>query len=103
MPQLSTPEEINKKKPLYCPDPQAAQEMLARLEELRAEEGLAGRYSKRACRLGEPVFDKLDARLQEQRDHVGRRGRRVEIGVCGAAGMLGSGDDPITPEGYESE
>ena len=101
------PEEINR-NPLYCPDPQAAQKMLARLEELRAEGDSAGgivEIRAKGCPagLGEPVFDKLDARLAAAIMSVGAV-KGVEIGEgFRAAGMLGSqNNDPITPEGYES-
>ena len=101
------PEEIDK-NPLYCPDPQAAQKMVARLEELRAAGDSAGgivEIRAKGCPpgLGEPVFDKLDARLAAAIMSVGAV-KGVEIGEgFRAAGMLGSqNNDPITPEGYES-
>ena len=101
------PEEINK-NPFYCPDPQAAQAMLARIEELRAAGDSAGgivEIRAKGCPagLGEPVFDKLDARLAAAIMSVGAV-KGVEIGEgFRAAGMLGSqNNDPITPEGYES-
>jgi chorismate synthase len=101
------PEEINR-NPLYCPDPQAAQKMLVRLEELRTAGDSAGgivEIRAKGCPsgLGEPVFDKLDARLAAAIMSVGAV-KGVEIGEgFRAAGMLGSqNNDPITPEGYES-
>jgi chorismate synthase len=101
------PDEINR-NPLCCPDPQAAQKMLARLEELRAAGDSAGgiveiRASGCPAGLGEPVFDKLDARLAAAIMSVGAV-KGVEIGEgFRAAAMLGSqNNDPITPEGYES-
>ncbi len=100
-------EEINR-NPLYCPDPQAAQKMLERLEELRAGGDSAGgivEIRAKGCPpgLGEPVFDKLDARLAAAIMSVGAV-KGVEIGEgFRAADMLGSqNNDPITPEGYES-
>ncbi len=100
-------DEIDKNL-LYCPDSQAAQEMVARLEEIRAAGDSAGAVVEihaKGCPpgLGEPVFDKLDARLAAAIMSVGAV-KGVEIGEgFRAAGMLGSqNNDPITPEGYES-
>ncbi len=82
--------------------------MIARLEELRAAGDSAGgivEIRAKGCPpgLGEPVFDKLDARLAAAIMSVGAV-KGVEIGEgFSAAGMLGSqNNDPITPEGYES-
>jgi chorismate synthase len=93
---------------LYCPDAEAAGKMLARLEELRAAGDSAGgiveiRAGGCPPGLGEPVFDKLDARLAAAIMSVGAV-KGVEIGEgFRAAEMLGSqNNDPITPEGYES-
>lgn len=101
------PDEINKNL-LYCPDPQAAQKMLDRLKEIRADADSAGgivEIRAKGCPpgLGEPVFDKLDARLAAAIMSVGAV-KGVEIGEgFKAAGMLGSqNNDQITPEGYES-
>ncbi len=100
-------EEINRNL-LYCPDSQAAQKMLARLKEIRTEGDSAGgvvEIRAKGCPsgLGEPVFDKLDARLAAAIMSVGAV-KGVEIGEgFRAAGMLGSqNNDPITAEGYES-
>lgn len=101
------PDQINKNL-LYCPDPQAAQKMLDRLKEIRADADSAGgivEIRAKGCPpgLGEPVFDKLDARLAAAIMSVGAV-KGVEIGEgFKAAGMLGSqNNDQITPEGYES-
>jgi chorismate synthase len=101
------PDEINKNQ-LYCPDPQAAQKMLDRLKEIKADGDSAGgivEIRAKGCPpgLGEPVFDKLDARLAAAIMSVGAV-KGVEIGEgFKAAGMLGSqNNDPITPGGYES-
>lgn len=100
-------DEINR-NPLYCPDSQAAQKMLARLKEIKADGDSAGgiveiRATGCPPGLGEPVFDKLDARLAAAIMSVGAV-KGVEIGEgFRAADMLGSqNNDPITPEGYES-
>jgi chorismate synthase len=101
------PVEIDR-NPLYCPDSQAAQKMLERLKEIGAQGDSAGgivEIRARGCPpgLGEPVFDKLDARLAAAIMSVGAV-KGVEIGEgFRAAGMLGSqNNDPITAEGYES-
>lgn len=101
------PDEIEK-NPLYCPDSAAARQMEARLNELRAAGDSAGgivEVCATGCPagLGEPVFDKLDARLAAALMSIGAV-KGVEIGEgFRAAGMLGSeNNDPITPEGYES-
>ncbi len=97
-----------RKNPLYCPDESAAREMEARLKELReagdSAGGIVGIYA-RGCPpgLGEPVFDKLDARLAAAIMSIGAV-KGVEIGDgFRAAALTGSvNNDPITPEGYES-
>jgi chorismate synthase len=100
-------EEINK-NPLYCPDREAAEKMLARLGEIREQGDSAGgivEIHAKGCPpgLGEPVFDKLDARLASAIMSVGAV-KGVEIGEgFRAAAMLGSqNNDPIVPEGYQS-
>jgi chorismate synthase len=101
------PDEIDR-NPFYCPDSQAAQEMMVRLKEIRAAGDSAGgivQIHAKGCPpgLGEPVFDKLDSRLAAAIMSVGAV-KGVEIGEgFRAAGMLGSqNNDPITPGGYES-
>jgi chorismate synthase len=101
------PDEIDKNA-LFCPDAEAAQKMLTRLKDLRAAGDSAGgivEIRAKGCPpgLGEPVFDKLDARLAAAIMSIGAV-KGVEIGEgFRAAGMLGSeNNDPITPDGYES-
>jgi chorismate synthase len=101
------PDEIAR-NPFYCPDSTAAGQMEARLKELReAGDSAGGVVGIRATGcppgLGEPVFDKLDARLAAAVMSIGAV-KGIEIGEgFRAAGMLGSeNNDPITPEGYES-
>ncbi|MDR3553283.1 MAG: chorismate synthase [Syntrophobacteraceae bacterium] len=96
------------KNPLYCPDPEAAEKMQARLQEIRERADSAGgivEIRAKGCPpgLGEPVFDKLDARLAAAIMSVGAV-KGVEIGEgFRAAAMTGSrNNDPITPEGYAS-
>jgi len=101
------PDEIDRNA-LYCPDAEAAEKMLARLKDLRAAGDSAGGIVEirvKGCPpgLGEPVFDKLDARLAGAIMSIGAV-KGVEIGEgFKAAVMLGSeNNDPITPDGYES-
>ena len=100
-------DEIDR-NPLYCPDAEAAETMLARMKELREAGDSAGgivEIRAKGCPpgLGEPVFDKLEARLAAAIMSIGAV-KGVEIGEgFRAAGMLGSeNNDAITPDGYES-
>ncbi|HOV86760.1 MAG TPA: chorismate synthase [Syntrophobacteraceae bacterium] len=93
---------------LYCPDMEAAKAMEERLAEVRAAgDSVGGIVEVRAqgCPpgLGEPVFDKLDARLAAALMSIGAV-KGVEVGEgFAAADMLGSEhNDPLTVEGYES-
>jgi chorismate synthase len=94
--------------PLFCPDALAAAAMEERLQAVRrAGDSLGGIVEIRAdgcpAGLGEPVFDKLDARLAAALMSIGAV-KGVEIGAgFAAAEMLGSEhNDPITVEGYAS-
>ncbi len=94
--------------PFRCPDPAAAKAMERRLREIRAMgDSLGGIVEIHARRcppgLGEPVFDKLDARLAGALMSIGAV-KGVEIGEgFAAADLLGSeNNDPILPEGYGS-
>jgi len=100
-------DEIDR-NPFFCPDATAAAAMERRVEELRdAGDSCGGvvEVSARGCPagLGEPVFDKLDARLAGALMSVGAV-KGVEIGAgFAAAAMLGSeNNDPLTPDGYAS-
>jgi chorismate synthase len=94
--------------PLCCPDAQAAQAMEQRLREVReAGDSVGGIVEILATGcppgLGEPVFDKLDARIAAALMSIGAV-KGVEIGEgFGAASLLGSeNNDPLTPDGYAS-
>ncbi len=94
------------RNPLFCPDPQAAAAMEARIGELRQAGDSAGGIVEilaRGCPpgLGEPVFDKLDARLAAALMSIGAV-KGVEIGDgFHASDMLGSeNNDAPTPDGY---
>jgi chorismate synthase len=101
-------EDFIEKNPLYCPDPDAVPLMEQRIEEVRRKgDSIGGIVEVRVkgCPpgLGEPVFDKLDARIAYALMSIGAV-KAVEIGSgFRAAEMLGSeNNDPITPEGYAS-
>lgn len=94
------------RNPLYCPDCSAAQLMEARLREVKeAGDSLGGivEITATGCPpgLGEPVFDKLDARLAGALMSIGAI-KGVEIGAgFAAAAMLGSENNDLpTPDGY---
>jgi chorismate synthase len=100
-------EEVDR-NPFFCPDEEAAKRMQNRLEEVkRVGDSVGGivQVVAQGCPpgLGEPVFDKLDARLAAALMSIGAV-KGVEIGEgFAAAGMLGSeNNDPITPHGYGS-
>jgi chorismate synthase len=93
---------------LFCPDAESAQAMELRLQEVKREGDSVGgivEISARGCPagLGEPVFDKLDARLAAALMSIGAV-KGVEIGEgFQAAAMLGSeNNDPVTRDGYNS-
>ena len=101
------PSEIGGNR-LFCPDPEAAARMEARIEEVkRAGDTLGGVVEVRAegvpAGLGEPVFGKLDGELARAMMSIGAV-KGIEIGSgFRAAEMLGSeNNDPIRPEGFGS-
>ncbi|MCX5825042.1 MAG: chorismate synthase [Deltaproteobacteria bacterium] len=94
--------------PLCCPDPEAEQRMLKRLEEARTAGDTLGGIVEivvRGCPpgLGEPVFSKIDADLAGALMGIGTV-KGVEIGAGFAASrMTGSAcNDPIGPEGFRT-
>ncbi|MEM5785704.1 MAG: chorismate synthase, partial [Syntrophobacteraceae bacterium] len=101
------PDQIDR-NPLFCPDEVSARLMEQRIIELRkigdSVGGIVGIIAK-GCPpgLGEPVFDKLDARLAAALMSIGAV-KGVEIGEgFRAAELLGSeNNDPISPQGYET-
>ncbi len=91
-----------------CPDSEAAEKMTRRVEVVKKQgDSLGGIVEIVAtgvpAGLGNPVFDKLDAELAKAVMSIGAV-KAVEIGAgFEAARMLGSqNNDPITPEGFES-
>jgi chorismate synthase len=96
------------RNPLFCPDPEIFGAMEKRLLDAKAAGDSVGGIVEIVARgcppgLGEPVFDKLDARLAGALMSIGAV-KGVEIGAgFSAAGMLGSEhNDPINAEGYAS-
>lgn len=94
--------------PLGCPDAEAAERMLARIEEVRQQGDTLGGIVEilaTGCPagLGEPVFDKLDGELAGALMSIGAV-KGVEIGAgFAAAAMLGSeNNDPLIPAGFAS-
>ncbi|SFN03509.1 chorismate synthase [Thermodesulforhabdus norvegica] len=101
-------ETVIDNNPFYCPDEEAAQLMAVKIDEIRRRGDSCGgivQVVARGCPpgLGEPVFDKLDARIAYALMSIGAV-KGVEIGSgFRCARMLGSEhNDPITPEGYAS-
>ncbi len=95
-------------RPFFCPDPDVLAAWEARLGEAKSMgDSLGGVVEIRARGvppgLGEPVFDKLDARIAYALMGVGAV-KAVEIGAGTAASRsLGSeNNDPITPLGFAS-
>ncbi|MGV8074457.1 MAG: chorismate synthase [Syntrophobacteraceae bacterium] len=96
------------RNPFYCPDADAAAAMEKRLREVKESGDTVGgivEICARGCPagLGEPVFDKLDARFASALMSIGAV-KGVEIGAGFAvADMLGSeNNDAPTYEGYVS-
>jgi len=94
--------------PLRCPDPEAEESMVKRLEEARTAGDTLGGIVEivvRGCPpgLGEPVFSKIDADLAGALMGIGTI-KGVEIGAGFAASrMTGSAcNDPIGPEGFRT-
>ncbi len=93
---------------LYCADPDVLDLMMKRIEEVRSLGDSIGGIVEIVAKgcpagLGEPVFDKLDARIAYALMSIGAI-KGVEIGSgFKSADMLGSeNNDPITPDGHRS-
>jgi len=90
----------------YCPDPEAAERMEARVAEVKAQGDTLGGIVEIVATgcpvgLGEPVFDKLDGALAGALMSIGAV-KGVEIGAgFEAAELTGSqNNDPLTPMGF---
>jgi chorismate synthase len=93
---------------LLCPDLEATEEMMSRLQEAKESGDSLGGIVEilvRGCPpgLGEPVFDKMDADLAKALMSIGAV-KGVEIGAgFQAARMTGSQcNDPMAPDGFLS-
>jgi len=93
-------------RPFFSPDPEAPAQWEARIREVKSRGDSLGGIVQVEARgvpagLGEPVFDKLDARLAYALMGVGAV-KAVEIGAgLAAARATGSANnDPITPAGF---
>lgn len=100
--------EAISKNPFYAPDLDAADQMRAKIESIKASGNSAGGIIEVVVKgapagLGEPVFDKLDADLAKALMSIGAV-KAVEIGAgVEVARMLGSEcNDEITPDGFET-
>ncbi|MGQ9921094.1 MAG: chorismate synthase [Desulfobacca sp.] len=94
--------------PFFCPDPEAATAMAARIQAVKQQGDSVGgiveiRVQGCPAGLGEPVFDKLDAVLAQAVMSIGAV-KGVEIGAGFAAATLTGSqhNDPLTPEGFAS-
>ncbi len=94
--------------PLRCADPNVLDLMTEKIEKVRSSGDSVGGVVEIVAKgcppgLGEPVFDKLDARIAYALMSIGAV-KGVEIGSgFRSADMLGSeNNDQITPEGYQS-
>ena len=95
-------------RPFFCPDPAAVPLWEDRVREAKSlGDSLGGVVEISATGVpagwGEPVFDKLDARLAYALMGVGAV-KAVEIGAGAAAARLtgSTNNDPITPAGFAS-
>lgn len=93
---------------LRCADPEAARAMMEAIDEARSQGDSVGGVIEVIAEgvpagWGDPVFDKLDARLAQAMMSIGAV-KGVEIGAgFAAARMRGSEhNDPIGPDGFES-
>ena len=91
----------------FCPDAGAAEKMEERVREVRKQGdtlgGIVEIVAGCPAGLGEPVFDKLEAELAHGLMSIGAV-NGVEIGAgFKVAALLGSqNNDPITPQGFDS-
>ncbi len=94
--------------PYYCPDLEAALEIENRIKTVREKGDSLGGIVEIAAKgvpagLGDPVFDKLDADFARALMSIGAV-KGVEIGAGFKASRLtgSENNDPITPEGFET-
>jgi chorismate synthase len=92
--------------PVRCPDPRAAEEMIARIDSARREGDSLGGVVECVCRrvppgLGEPVFDKLEADLAKAMLSLpAAKGFEVGSGFGGTHMKGSEHNDPFTSEDH---
>jgi len=100
--------EVIEQNPMRACDPEAAQKMAGRIEEMKTAGDSVGGIVE--CRiqgvpagLGEPVFDKMEAELGRAMLSIGAV-RGIEFGAgFSIADMTGSeSNDPLRPDGFSS-
>jgi len=95
-------------RPYFSPDPDAPAKWEERIREVKGQgDTLGGVVEIRATSvpagLGEPVFDKMDARLAYALMSVGAvKGVEIGSGVQAACSLGSLNNDPIGPDGFES-
>jgi len=91
--------------PVRCPDVSIAAEMIGRVEQARADKDSVGGIVSCVCRhlpvgLGEPVFDKLEARLAQAMLSIpATKGFEVGSGFAGARMSGSAHNDPFVKKG----
>lgn len=95
-------------RPYFSPDPEASAKWDERIREVKKQgDTLGGVVEVRATSvpagLGEPVFDKMDARLAYALMSVGAvKGVEIGSGMQAACSLGSLNNDPIGPEGFLS-
>ncbi len=94
--------------PYACPDPAAAERIEARVREARASGDSLGGVVALVAKgvppgLGEPVFEKLDAKIASAMMGIGAvKGVEIGSGFAAARSTGSRNNDPITPSGFSS-
>jgi chorismate synthase len=92
--------------PVRCPDPRAAEEMIARIDAARREGDSLGGVVECVCRrvppgLGEPVFDKIEADLAKAMLSLpAAKGFEIGSGFAGTRMKGSEHNDPFTSEDH---
>jgi chorismate synthase len=100
--------ESLRENPFFCPDPDAAEAMAARVQDIKKQgDSLGGIVEVRVqgcpVGLGEPVFDKLDAVLAQAVMSIGAvKGVEIGSGLAAAAMTGRQHNDPLIPGGFAS-
>lgn len=95
-------------RPYFSPDPEAPALWDERVKSVKAlGDTIGGIVEVRATSvpagLGEPVFDKIDARIAQAFMSVGAvKGVEIGLGVAAARSLGSENNDPISPDGFQS-